>query len=343
MSTSQPTGQPTGQPTSHRSRLDLFVDNVQAAKKGLVWKNTILRRLAALLFAASRRPIDLDAIKASERRIKESTGIFSTFRGNALLTVATLLALADDPDRLLSDTLEIYDLFKAASFSASDYLVIAACLAAGHAEPGQFEQIARRSRAFYDGMKKDHWFLTGQDDVIFATMLGVSGLQVETGLVDLEQLYVDLKPEFRYGNSVQTLAQVLVLGGDPQALAARVRSLNDACRTNGLRLDKETTLPTLGILALLPQDRDTIVQSIQAAFDQLRARPGFGSWSIGKQELLLLAAALVSFDSVDAMDRDIVTAALSTSIANIVIAQQTAVAVMAATSASIAASSAATS
>lgn len=335
--------QPTDLQPSHPFRLDLFVDNVQAAKKGLVWKNTILRRLAALLFAAGRRPIDLEAIKACERRIKDSTGFFSTFRGNALLTVATLLALADDPDRLLADTLRLYDLLKASKFSASDYLVIAACLAAAHAESSQFGQIARRARAFYDGMKRDHWFLTGQDDVIFATMLSVSGLQVDAGLTDLEKLYVDLKPEFRYGNSVQALAQVLVLGGDPQVQAARVRSLSDACRANGLRLDKETTLPTLGVLALLPIDRDTIVQNIQSTFDQLRARPGFGSWSIGKQELLLFAAALVAFDAVDAMDKDIVTATLSTSIANIVIAQQTAVAVMAATSASVAASSAATS
>ena len=331
----------TIQPSMDPSRLDLFVDNVQAAKKGLFWKDTILRRLAALLFAASQRSIDLEAIKACERRVKESTGVFSTFRGNPMLTITTLLALADDPDRLLSDTLLVYDLLKAAKFKASDYLVIAACLAAAHAEPDQYEQVASRARAFYDGMKKDHWFLTGQDDTIYAVMLGVSGFDVRTGLANLEQLYVDLKPEFRYGNSVQALTQVLVLGGDPQAQIARVRSLNDACRANGLRMDRETTLPALGILALLPRDRDTIVQEIQMTFDDLRARPGFGSWSIGKQELLLLAAALVAFDSVDAMEKDIVTTALSTSIANIVIAQQTAVAVMAATSASVAASSAA--
>lgn len=102
--------------TPNQVRLDLFINNASAAKKGFVWKNTMIRRLAALLYTAENRSIDIDAIRGCNTRIKENTGVFSTFRGNSSLGIATLLSLSADPDRLLNDTLTVYDLMKKAGF-----------------------------------------------------------------------------------------------------------------------------------------------------------------------------------------------------------------------------------
>ncbi len=66
-------------------------------------------------------------------------------------------------------------------------------------------------------------------------------------------------------NSVQTLAQVLILSGDCDAAANRVLALRDALRDQKLRLDKTYTLPSLGVLALLPVEKDSIVQDILGA------------------------------------------------------------------------------
>lgn len=325
---------------SLQDKLNLFADNVQVINKDFVWKNTLAKRLAALLFTAESRTLDGEAIRRGEALIKRQTGLFSTFRGNASLTVATLLALADDPEQLLDRTLLVYDLMKAARFSASDFSVIAACLIAGQARPEALAATVERARAFYDGMKQEHWFLTGQDDYIFCAMLGLSGLEPLDGVARIERLYDDLRPDFRGRNAVQALAQVLVLADDAASPSFQVRNLRDAFKASGIRLDREYTLTSLGVLTLVSPDHAAIVQAVQAAYDNLRTRRGFGRWTIGRQELLLLAAALVAYESVSQPEKHLLTSTLSTSITAIIIAQQAAIVAATASSSSVAASSA---
>ena len=97
------------------------------------------------------------------------------------------------------------------------------------------------------------------------------------------------------------------------------------------------TLPALGVLALLPVPGDVIARDLLEAQAFLRAQKGFGAFSVGSQELLLYAAAIVSSSYAEGMD-SITTATVSTSIANIIIAQQAAmIAAFAASSAATAA------
>lgn len=322
-----------------QSRLELFAKNTQKIKKDFIWKNTLIKRLAALLYAAENKKIDCEAIRDCHNHIKKNTGLFSSFRGNSAISIATMLSLSDDKNARLMGTLNVYDLLKKVHFRASDYLAVAAYQIAAHAKPSDYLQIAQRAKAFYDGMKQKHRFLTGQDDTIFAAMLGLSDVELSTGLARMEQLYDDLKPAFISGTAVQALAQVLVLSGKSMELETRVLELRDAFRARGIRLDKVYTLSSLGILSLLPSDIETIVCDVADSYKFLRTQKGFGSWTVTKQELLLLSSGLVAFDYVDDAKKGIVNTAISTSIVNIIIAQQTAIAVAAASSAAAASSS----
>ena len=58
--------------------------------------------------------------------MKQNTGIFSTFRGDMGLYIATLLSLTEDPQAVFRETLIVYDLLKAERFRASDFLIVAA-------------------------------------------------------------------------------------------------------------------------------------------------------------------------------------------------------------------------
>ena len=322
--------------STYQSKLELFVSNYRLAKSAFFWKNTLSKRLAALLFVAENQVLDPQAIKQAEALIKASTGLFSSFRGNSVLTVASLMALADDPRERLKSTLQVYDLLKAARFYASDYLVVAAALIAKQAAPGQFAQVASKAKAFYDAMKSAHWFLTGQDDHIYAAMFGLSDIDTKIGIEQLEVLYQDLKVEFRHRNSLQAMATVFVLAGKNRDVVRRVSTLKDLFRDRRLKMHQQYTIASLGILSLLPQDDLVIVDSVQSIYDYLRSQPGFGPWSVSKQELLLYSAALFSFTSADQMEKGLLVGTISTSIASIIIAQQTA-AVIAASSASTAA------
>lgn len=321
------------------TRLTLFAENAQGITKRFFWKNAMSKRLAALLYTAQDRTIDCDAIRASYELIKQRTSFFSYFTGNSSICLATLLSLADNQEARLADTLAVYNQMKEIRFVSSDHLVIAAYQIASGADSAQYQQAIEKATTFYTGMKKEHRFLTGRDDYIFAAMFGLSDKEPAAAIARMEQLYDELKREFISNNSVQTLTQVLVLGNETAETIARLHALRQAFRARGLRLDREYTLPSLGILALLPVDTQTIVDQVEGAYNFLRTQKGLSGWSVTKQELLLYATSLVTLSSIADAPDGIVTAALSTSIMNIIIAMQTATVIIAASTAASSSSS----
>lgn len=314
------------------ARLALFAENAQAIRKEFTWQNALTKRLAALLYAQANRRIDCDAIRQCHDLMKQNTGVFSTFRGHLALGVATLLSLSPDPQNLFSQTLAVYELLRAAKLRNSDYLVMAAYQIAAQTETARYQFAVDRTRAFYDGMKAHRRFQTGQDDYIYAAMLGLSTLDPVIATDRIERLFDQLRGQSRDKNSIQALAQVLVLGGSDDTAVVRVATLRDALRAEQIKLDKTFTLPSLGILALLPTEPAVIARDIHQAQAFLRAQKGFGPLSVTTQELLLYAAGIVADSYARTVDSGVLTATISTSVTNIIIAQQAAT--IAATSAS---------
>ena len=310
--------------TNLQRKLVLFVQNAQTIKGEFRWQDTAVKQLAALLYALEGRPVDCDAIRNAQTQIKDNTGAFSAFRGSVALSIAALLSLSGNRETLFSDTLRVYELLKKTKLRSSDFLVVAAYQIAAHGKPEEYPRIVERTRAFYEAMKEKHWFLTGEDDYIFAAMLGLSGMDVTDGAARMEQIFSRLKPEFRDKNSVQALSQVLVLGENGPNTPERILVLRDALKAEKIKMDKTYTLPSLGVLALLPVDTETIVREIGEAQSFLREQKGFGSFSVDTQTLLLFSAALVASAHTENLKDSVLTASLATSILNIIIAQEAA-------------------
>ncbi|MDR2888580.1 MAG: DUF4003 domain-containing protein [Lachnospiraceae bacterium] len=323
-----------------KEQMELFVDNTHAFKKEFVLHNGLKKLMAALQYAQAGKAIDAEAIHQCYELIKKNTGVFSTFRGDMGLCIATMLSLSPDPQGQLTKTLKVYDQLKAVKFYPSDYLVIAAYQIAAAADPADYEVVVDRTRKFYEGMKKHHFFYTAEDDYIFVAMLGLTELDPTAGVERIERLYTQLAGEFWDKNSVQTLAQVLVLGDSSDSVSMRVLALRDALREQKIKLDKTYTLPVLGILALMPVELSTIVNDLGAAQDTLRAQKGFGALSLSTQELLVFAASVVAASYAENIHDGNLSAAMLTTINNIIIAQQAAmVAMIAATAATSSAAS----
>lgn len=103
------------------------------------------------------------------------------------ICIATLLSLSGSMEQQLSDTMEVYDRMKKSKFRSSDFLVMAAYQIAAGTDSAAYGTTIDRTKAFYDGMKENHRFYTGKDDYIFAAMLGLSDLDIETALKRMEQ------------------------------------------------------------------------------------------------------------------------------------------------------------
>lgn len=320
-------------------KIFLFAKNTQALKKEFVWENIISKQLAALLCTLKNKEADCGAVRESHSLLKQHTGVFSAFRGNLAVCLAAMLSLSDDKEQQLKRTLDVHQMMKAQNFKSSDYLAVAAYQIAALAGPDRYLQVVQKSKAFYDAMKTDHPFITGKDDYIFAAMLGLGDIETRSGAERLEDLYRQLQQQFGGGGNVQSLSQVLLLGEADKETLERLSILRKLLHEKKCRLDREYTLSSLGMLAVLPVDPQTAAEDVSGAYHLLRAQKGFGVWACTKQQQLLYAASIVAASYMKEVEDSVLTASLSTSLSNMIIAQQAAmtasiVAVSAAASAS---------
>ncbi|MCL2296159.1 MAG: DUF4003 domain-containing protein [Methanomassiliicoccaceae archaeon] len=322
-----------------RWKLELFAENTIKAKRGLGLNIVMTKRLVALLYALNGKPIDHAAVMNSYAIVKDGSSVLSAFRGNMSICIAAMLSLEGNPKALFDHTVAVYGMMKDAGFWRSDFLAVAAYMVASNTDPENYRATVARMRSFYEGMKAQQWLYTGADDSIFAATLALSEVDIRQGVDGIGRLYELLGPGFLAKNSVQMLAQIMVAGGrsDPAA-AERVLALRNAFRAQKMPLDKAYTLPSLGVLALLPADVNVIVQDIREAMALLRSHKGFGAFSVSKQEILLYASAVTASGYNEDVEGDIVTAAASTAIINIIIAMQTAMCAAAAGGAAAASS-----
>jgi hypothetical protein len=116
---------------------------------------------------------------------------------------------------------------------------------------------------------------------------------------------------------------VLALDGQQEQIVAKVLKLRDAFKNERLRMDRTYTLPAMGVMALLPVDVETVVRDFREVRDELKAQKGFGAFYVTNEELMLYTSAIVTSVHADRL-KGSMTAALSTSFAGIIIAQQAA-------------------
>ena len=305
-----------------QNRIILFANNIQITNIEFNRQNILTRQLAALLYAQADKIIDCEAIRQCHNMIIQNTTRFSDFRKNMTLCISTLLALSPNPQEMLDKTLEVYNMLIYVGLHFSDFLVIAAYHIASQADPSEYDNVVNRTRYFYDKMNFSHSFYTGEDDYIFAAMLGLTDLNFSSVSERMETIYNRFKGEFCNKNSIQTLAQVLVLGNSDDNAEGRVLALRDAFKKQKIRLDKACTLSSLGILALLPADIEKIVRDIREVQIVLQVQDEFWSTSVTTQEILLFVAYILASEYSQELKGGILTATILTSINNIIIAQK---------------------
>lgn len=318
---------------SLKQKAELFGNNIHALKKKFVWQNAILKRLSALIYAGNGRQMDTKALQESYDLIKEKTDVLSNFRGSSVMTVFTMLSLLNDREKQLINSIKVYEMMKEKKFWPCDFLVIAAYQIAAHTNEENYIETIDRAKAFYDGMKEQHRFITGQNDYIVAAMLALSDIDIEQGLLRMEELYRFFKPEFKTRESVKVLSQILLLSGNHEKVKDIVLELSSKFRKKGIKIDKRYTLSLLGVLSMLSKNSDTLIDEVEKTYKLLRSKKGLGPYTVSKQEMLIISSAIVSFDHADEEKNTLLSTTLLVVITNIIVAQQTAV-VIATTSSS---------
>ncbi|WP_342507434.1 DUF4003 family protein [Sporosarcina sp. FSL K6-2383] len=160
-------------------------------------------------YVTSEREFDAVSLNRAMDALKSRTGWLSPLRGNLLPMMAAFLnqpgmVIDEEVDRLF----EKQQVLKGVGFRNTIHSYLAALLMTSN--QAHYETEAWQAKKLYDAMKKQHFFLTSDDDYAYAVLLGKRGANPIEHAKSMRTYYDALRTEgFRSGNELQWLSQVM--------------------------------------------------------------------------------------------------------------------------------------
>ena len=168
--------------------VDRFIETRDAVRAAFRMENEYIYPVCAQIFLAADKPVEIEQLERCKALVKSSTSVFSSFRGNVKLPLLCMLAAGDDPEERWDRTRRYYALLKE-SFYGSEYLALGAMLLSDAVQEEDVPALAARGKGLYQRMKKEHPFLTGQEDSVFALLLSQSARSDDELIEDMEKCY----------------------------------------------------------------------------------------------------------------------------------------------------------
>ena len=300
-----------------------FVEDRDAVRDAFKLENDYIYPVCAQIFLAADRSVDRTRLEECKALVKSTTGIFSNFRGNIKLPLLCVLAAGDEPEERWAKAQRAYALLKD-EFFGSEYLALAALLLSDTVKEDDIPALAVRGKGLYQRMKKEHPFLTGQEDSVFALLLAQSDRSDDELIEDMERCYALLREHFPGGDGLQTASHVLALSTeDPTDKAFRVVSLYNAIEAAGGKYGKDRQLPILAALTLGQRFAEDLARDILELDGFLATQKGYkGVFGMDKRTRIMHAAMLLSLSDQGRSQRATVNAAAQQTTLAMIAAQQ---------------------
>ena len=272
-----------------------FIENRDVVKSAFSFESSYMYPICASIFMESGNTADLETLQKYHLLLKEKVGVFSNFRGISRPVTVSIIAADNDPQKRLDRAIEAHTSLKKHFFSGN-YLPLAAIILAGESDDISFDDVALKTREIYDLMKKEHPFITSEEDIVYAMLFALSDHRAQDTIIEMERIYKLLKQKFASANAAQALSHVLALGeGSSEKKCEKTVSLFDTLKKNKLRYGTTYELATLGVLAMLPATENDIVSDMLAVNEFLMSQKGYNTvFGFSKQMRLMHAALIVS-------------------------------------------------
>ena len=271
-----------------------FIHNIDAVRSVYKMESPLIVHVCAADLAAKGIRADAEKLKECKKLIEKNTGFFSNFRGNVQLPLTAVLAAADDPTEKLQQTKDNYELLKQQLWS-SQYLALLAAVMTDMTDTDGVRDKAERGKHIFDLMKKEHPFLTGSEDSVFAVLLAFSEKADEQLIEETEKVYDYFKKKFG-GNAVQMVSHVLSLTeGSWEDKCRRMELLWDSLKNADRKYSKYYELSALAALTITDGDVNVMVDDILEADRFLEKQDSYsGIFGIDKKTRLMHAVMLIS-------------------------------------------------
>ncbi|EGA88600.1 hypothetical protein GPDM_14071 [Planococcus donghaensis MPA1U2] len=178
--------------------------------------------------------------------IKKNEGWTSPLRSHLLHVAAAFIVLKEESiESSLKLVNQNQQALNDAGFWKTSYTYLAALMMKNPEE-------ATRARALYEEMKKHHKFLTSNEDIPYAALLGSREGTVEERAATMNMYYKDLREQgFSMGNDLQWLSQIMTFESpayNPE-MVGKVLAIQQFFKDEKIKI-KYAQYPTLGFLAV---------------------------------------------------------------------------------------------
>ena len=278
-----------------QERAARFIENRDAIRAVFKLENDYIYPVCAHIYLAANRSVEREQLERCRALVKSTTGLFSSFRGNVKLPLICMLAAGDEPEERWARMQRTYALLKQ-DFPGSEYLALGALLLTDAVKEEDIPALAARGKGLYRRMRKEHPFLTGQEDSVFALLLAQSPRSDDELLEDMEACYALLDERFPKGDGLQTTSHVLAASAEnPTDKAYRVISLYNTIEERGGKYGKDHQLPILAALTLEQRFADDLARDILELDAYLAQQKGYrGVFGMDRRTRTMHAAMLLS-------------------------------------------------
>jgi hypothetical protein len=235
---------------------------------------TVLR-LAALTLMATEVRDPWESLHAAAETLRSRSSWFGPLRSPIRYAIAAMILRRGlDPARTHDAVVETMQRMRAHGLrSSSVRALLAALLVVLHHGDGRVpDRDLDRMARILERWKRDHWFLTGTDDLPMAALHAVRQAGIEEGAVRVEGIYQALRRHgLSRGNPLQLASHILSLGREsPAALAGRFDRIRSALRERGERVGT-SRYDEVAILTLTSRRPTELARRIRRDVDALRA------------------------------------------------------------------------
>ncbi len=276
-------------------RCELLGENRQIFGKAFKWESDYMAIAAASIVTSMGQLANISKIEECRKILKSNSSWVSVFRGNTMVPLIAKMSMVDNPEEYLKKVMNIYDLMCKNKLKGGEFRVMAAIELADQVDLIQVDRYIAKSADIYKRMSKEHSILTSSEDIPFAAMLALTDMDTEYMINDMEKSYDILAKKFFSKNAIQSMTHILTLCSDaPEVKCQKVLDVCERLKKAGHQFGSGYELCALGLVVLIDESVETIVDLICEADNIITKTKGFGGLSMGKAERRLLATQMVA-------------------------------------------------
>jgi hypothetical protein len=275
-------------------KLDRLIELFQQVSSQYKWEQSLTNHFTALTYTLNNKDFDKEKIENVRKHMKETTGMFSYYRGTSRIILSSLLACKyDNPQQEFNKMLQYDEKMKEAGFKNNMYLPMANYALLSTCTEEWVDTRINKAIEIYKEMKKNHPWLTSGDDYPLSILLSQSEMPVNNIIDNIEDCYRLLNENgFSKNNGLQFLSHIIGFRQEENKIKVlRCKEIFDKLKENKMKV-YSGGYAVIGFLSLLGEEAQNAVEQVIEIVKVLQSTKKY-KW-LTKETHLFTAAALVS-------------------------------------------------